>query len=114
MITLDALKAYGADTKEGLARCMGLEDFYLQLVESELGDANFELLETSLEAGDVKAAFDAAHALKGALGNLALTPLYESLSAITERLRGAEGPTDTSDLMPAYKEALEGFRALAE
>ena len=32
-------------------------------------------------------AFEAAHALKGVLGNLSLTPLYEPVQEITELLR---------------------------
>lgn len=57
-------------------------------------------------------AFEAAHALKGAVGNLALTPLYMPLSGITERLRGAQGPVDVSDLMPVYQDALARLRAM--
>ena len=112
MMTIDALKAYGADTEDGLARCMGMEDFYLQMVELQINDPNFERLEKAYEAGDVKAAFEAAHALKGALGNLSLTPVLGPVVDITERLRGAEGPVDLSDIMPAYREALEALRAL--
>ena len=112
MLTIEALKEYGADTKEGVARCMGMEDFYLQLIETQLGDANFAKLEEALEAGDVQAAFDAAHALKGALGNLELEPLTKPVTEITERLRDAEGPVDVSDLMPVYKEELEKLKSL--
>ena len=38
-------------------------------------------------AGDYRQGFEAAHALKGVLGNLSLTPLYERISALTELLR---------------------------
>lgn len=114
MITKEALAAYGADVNDGIARCMGMEDFYLQLAEMQLDDANFDRLIASAEAGDVKAVFEAAHALKGALGNLSITPLTEPVEAITERLRGAETMPDISDLMDEYKIALEGFRALAK
>ena len=114
MLTIDALAAYGADTRDGIKRCMGMEDFYLQLVNMQLKDGGFDRFEAAVEAGDPKAAFEAAHALKGALTNLALTPVAEPVSEMTERFRGAEGPVDVSDLMPVYREALAGLRALAE
>ena len=31
MITIDELKQFGANTDEGVARCMGNEEFYLNL-----------------------------------------------------------------------------------
>lgn len=114
MITIEKLNAYGADTKDGLTRCMGMEEFYLKLVESMLNDPNFDKLEAAVEAEDMKSAFEAAHALKGTLGNLSLTPLLDPVVQLTERFRGAEAPVDVSDLMPVFREALEGFRALAE
>ena len=40
-----------------------------------------------IAAKDLKAAFEAAHALKGVLGNLSLTPLYTPVVEITELLR---------------------------
>ena len=33
MITIDSLREYGANVEEGLARCMGKEEFYLMLVK---------------------------------------------------------------------------------
>lgn len=112
MISIEALKEYGADTEEGLARCMGMEDFYLRLVGTMLENENFEKLEAAVEAGDAKTGFAAAHALKGALSNLSLTPLCEPVIEITERLRGKEEMPDLSDLMPLYREQLEKLRAL--
>lgn len=112
MITIDTLKEFGADTEEGLARCMGMEAFYIQLVGTMLDDENFAKLDSAVENGDPKAAFEAAHALKGALGNLSLKPICDPITEITERLRGQDGMPDLSDLMPRYKEALEQLKSM--
>ena len=118
MISIDSLRAYGANVDEGLSRCMGMEDFYLQLVGMQLNDPNMDRLSAAVGADDivgadkVEEAFEAAHALKGALGNLAITPIQKPVEEITERLRGAKEPVDLSDLMPAYRAALEGLREL--
>lgn len=87
MITIGSLKAFGANTEEGLARCMGNEALYLKLVGVMLADKNFDKLKSAIEAENLDEAFEAAHALKGALGNLALTPLYEKAASLTEFLR---------------------------
>ena len=113
IVTIGALEAYGADVKAGLARCMGREDFYLRLVGMTLADENFEKLDRALSSHNSREAFEAAHALKGATGNLGLTPLYSPLSKITERLRGATSPVDLGELEGAYREALVRLKALA-
>jgi HPt (histidine-containing phosphotransfer) domain-containing protein len=92
MITLDALKLYGANTAEGMARCLNKESFYLSMVAMALADKNFDNLKAALDAGDNRAAFAAAHALKGSIGNVALTPIYEPVCALTELLRGKDDP----------------------
>lgn len=93
MITIDVLKEYGADTAEGLARCMNKEDFYLKMVNMGLKDERFTTLKGALESNNLKDAFEMSHALKGVLGNLALTPMFEPISELTELLRN-EQPGD--------------------
>ena len=112
MITIEELKRFGADTEEGLARCMGMEEFYLQLVGTMLEDANFAKLDDAVEAKDARSAFEAAHALKGALGNLSLTPVCKPVEEITEKLRGQDEMPDISDLFEQYKGALQELKAL--
>ena len=90
MLTVNALKELGADTKEGLGRCLNNEAFYLRMVNMGLKDGGFEKLKPAVDAGDMGAAFEAAHALKGILGNLSLTPLAEPVNEITEMLRHKE------------------------
>lgn len=112
MITLEKLSAYGADVKEGIARCMGMEDFYLELVEMMFEDENFAALEKAVAEGDLSRAFDAAHSLKGSLGNLELTPIAKPVSEITEKLRNAKEMPDLTDLMSEYRKALADLKAL--
>ena len=97
-MTLDDLAAFGADVDEGLARCMGNEAFYLRMVDTLRADGGFDELQAALDGGDLQAAFEAAHALKGVLANLSLTPVYEPVHEITELLR-AGTDTDYAALM---------------
>ena len=91
MLTLEKLRAYGADVDEGMGRCMNNEVFYLRLVNMAADDGGFEKLRAAMENGDRKESFEAAHALKGMLGNLALTPVSRPASELTELLRSETG-----------------------
>jgi HPt (histidine-containing phosphotransfer) domain-containing protein len=93
-MTLDALRAYGANTAEGVARCMNNEPFYLRMVAMALADKNFDALTAAMDAGDVTAAFEAAHALKGSIGNVSLSPIYRPLCELTDLLRGGNMPAE--------------------
>ena len=90
MLTIEALRQLGVNIQEGLGRLMNNEAFYLRLVNMALDDAGFDRLAAAIGSGDKKAAFEAAHALKGVLGNLSLTPLYEKTSEMTELLRAGQ------------------------
>ena len=87
MITIEKLNSFGANATEGLARCFGNEALFLKLVMTIPDDAVFDRLKQKLETKDLDGAFDAAHALKGVLGNLSLTPLYTVAVEMTELLR---------------------------
>lgn len=87
MLTVEKLKAFGANTAEGVARCVNNEAFYLRMVSKAMSDANYGKLEAAIHVGAKAAAFEAAHALKGVLGNLSLTPILEPVMEITELLR---------------------------
>ena len=113
MITLDALKEFGADTEKGLALCMGNEAMYLRLVSSVPSEKRFDDLSNALSEGNLDEAFDAAHALKGVLGNLSLTPLYEKASEITELLR-AKADVDYGKLMGDLTEGKDRLKNLCE
>lgn len=103
MLTVAALQELGADTNQGLQRCMNNETFYLRMVEMGLNDKGFGTLPEAIKKGDLHEAFEAAHSLKGVMGNLALTPLYTPIAELTEQLRaGTE-----MDYAPAVASILE-------
>ena len=80
MLTLQALQQTGADTESGMARCLNNEEFYLKMVRMAIQDGNFAALDAAVAAGDLEAAFERAHALKGILGNVSLTGLLAPVS----------------------------------
>jgi len=98
MLTIDELKRFGADTKEGTGRCFGNIEFYLSLVRTVPDEQTFEKLSAAIEVNDLDTAFEMAHGLKGVLGNLSLTPIYNPVSEMTELLR-ARKEMDYSEMM---------------
>ena len=111
MITIDNLAELGANVGEGVARCMGKEDFYLKLVNMVVADDGYERLKAAIEAHDLEEGFERAHALKGAVSNVSLTPLLEPISEMTELLRN-RSDIDYSDLVNKMFEELDKLRAL--
>ena len=103
MITIENLRAYGANVDEGVKRCLDDEEFYLDLVKSTVADDRLSELEQCLAAKDFDKAFEVAHALKGMYGNISITPVYEPISQITELLRDRKD-VDYSELLAEAKE----------
>ena len=81
---------YGGDYPATMGRFMGNEAMYLRLLDMLFRDESLRQLGAALETGDIKSAFEAAHTLKGAVGNMGLTPLYQAVCAIVEPLRAGE------------------------
>ena len=113
MLSIDKLKTFGANTEEGLKRCVNKEDFYLRMVNSSLKGDQMEQLEAALKAKDLDKAFETAHTLKGVYGNLSLTPLYEPMSKMTELLR-SRTDMDYSELLGECQTKLKELKSLAE
>lgn len=86
-IRIEKLHSMGCSTDEALERMTGDEEFYLECLQEALRPADFERLEKALAEQDVKTAFDCAHALKGVLGNVGLTPMFRKSSELVEVLR---------------------------
>ena len=112
MNVLDSLKAAGADTEDGLKRCLGKEDFYLKMINLALKNENFELLEGALKTEDFAGAFELCHALKGIIANVSLTPLYDLISDLTEKLRACTGTVQVETGGKDFNELYKKIRAM--
>ena len=113
MLTMDSLRAWGANADEGLARCVNNEAFYFRMIGILLGDSGFAELENAIAANDLKAGFEAAHKLKGVAANLSLTPLYDAVSEITELLR-AGTQTDYAPYLAAIAQKKAELEKICE
>ena len=84
---IERLKDWGCDTAGAMERMADDESFYIECLHDVAEDACFDTLKEALAAGDLSKAFDAAHALKGVLANVGLTPIYNKITEIVEPLR---------------------------
>lgn len=90
MLTVDALKQFGADTQSGINRCVNNEGLYLRLVKMVPNNESFKSLYETIKNNDLDNAFKAAHSLKGILANLAIDPILAPVNEITELLRNKQ------------------------
>jgi len=111
MLNIEAMRGWGADVDEALVRCLNNESFYLMLVQKAVQDPNFDRLPEAVAAGDLEKAFEAAHALKGVLANLALTPILKPVQEITELLR-SRTETDYAPLLSEIRTRRDSLTAL--
>lgn len=84
------LNDYGADVAGAMARFLDDAELYETCVRLFLTDENFDALTRSVEKRDSRAAFEAAHTLKGVAANLGLTPLLCAVNELVEPLRRGE------------------------
>ncbi len=113
MLTLDKLAEFGVDTKEGMGRCMNNEAFYFKMIALGLSNEYFDTLETAVAEKDSEQAFEAAHALKGVIGNLAIGPIYDPLAEMTEMLR-AKKDADYVSMYRPIKELRDKLLAMCK
>ena len=83
----DLMTEAGVDVKEGMGRFVGKLDLFVKIFRKYDDDNNMDLLRDAMEAGNVDAAFSAAHTLKGVCGNLSMKRMFDIASEMTEFLR---------------------------
>lgn len=100
---LEVFEDYGADYEETMARFLNNKKMYLRLLNMLFQDDNLKKLGAALEANDLNGAFEAAHTLKGVVGNLGLKPLYDAVDKLVEPLRAKEIRNDYPVLYQAVE-----------
>lgn len=107
-------KSVGGDYEEVITR-LPSDEMIKKFVRKFPGDPSFNSLEKAFEENDVKAAFLAAHTLKGTAANLGLNSLSNAASTLTELLRDASALPEKSDfetVKSEYENAIEKISLL--
>ena len=82
-----ALRRQGVNVDKALVRMKGNEAAYRDFLMEFFDDPDFESMEEAVKAGDVRAAFDYAHGLKGMAATLGLDEICHRLNILVEILR---------------------------
>lgn len=104
----------GIDVKEGIHRFNDSKECFEKYLTEFAEDEHYNKLLRAISEKNAEAAFQAAHALKGASGNVSLTQLYEHLVPLVEELRAGrmdKVPELIKPVQESYErvmEALEG------
>lgn len=110
----EKFEAYGGDYVTTMARFINNENMYLKFLDMLFQDENLEKLGKALEENDLQGAFEAAHTLKGVVGNMGLAPLFLAVCEIVEPLRVKEKRSDYTQLYQVIKVEFEKVDELRE
>jgi len=106
MSLLNELENLGVDVNDALKRFMNNSSLYEKMLGKLVATVkNMEVM-SFLDSGDTEKATANAHTLKGVMGNLSITPLYEAYNEIVALLRGNEPDKAKSvleDILPVQK-----------
>lgn len=84
---LEELKELGVNVKEGKNRLMGNTALYERMLVKAADMMKKAPVSTEYDGTDCAELIERTHAIKGATGNLSLTPLYNAYSEIVRLLR---------------------------
>ncbi|MDR1571781.1 MAG: Hpt domain-containing protein [Clostridiales Family XIII bacterium] len=92
------------DVASGLKRVASNQNIYVKILKSFLASGEPAKLKEQTDSGDIAAAADTAHGIKGMSGNLSLTKLYEATVALEGQLKQGSFEPGTRDLFFASLE----------
>lgn len=87
---IELLRNWGCDIDGAFARFLNDQDLYNECLNMFVVDENIKELKEHINDKDQKVPFVIVHTLKGVVGNLGITPLYESLVTLCDSLRNSE------------------------
>ena len=101
MMNKNILHASGNDYESGVRRFLDDAQLYEEMLLEFVDDNSFIGLKEAYNEKDCKKIFQKSHALKGVVGNLDMTDLYQATYELTELLR--PGDVDLSSVAPLYQ-----------
>lgn len=106
---LEELKDLGVDVDGGIKRLSGKQALYERMMFKFLDMMKKSVVSPDFDSNNYGDVIEVAHALKGAAGNLSVTPLYEAYGKIVDLLR-TQKPEEArkvlEDVLPVQGEIL--------
>lgn len=107
----ERLEEAGIDVESALERFMGNEALLERFLKKFPDDPSYAKLTAAIEAGKQEEALIASHTLKGISGNLAMTGLFDLLTAQVAAFR-ADDWDEAVKLMPEISKSYETITAV--
>ena len=110
MSMVDELKELGANVDEAMKRFMNNAALYEKMLKKLPKMLNGTKVVEDIDQGNIDGAIETAHTMKGVLGNLSITPLYEAYTEVVTLLRQNDSQKARSILeenIPIEKEVAE-------
>ncbi len=98
MALLDELRELGVNVEEGLGRLGGNAAFYEKMLGSFIKMMDKYSFDLDFDCEDYGEIIEKSHAIKGASGNLSITPIYEAYGQATDLLR-KEKPQEAKEVL---------------
>lgn len=106
------LKECGVDYDEGLERFMNEAALYDELLINFLTDNAFDEAKRCIDAGDLKGAEAAVHAMKSTTGTLSMNKLYKLCCTTMDAIHNCDADVMSITFSQAYKNYLEIAKTL--
>lgn len=106
----EKLEAWGCAVAQARERLLQNDELYLDFLNQITEEDDYDKLKAALEEGRIQEAFDISHTQKGVISNLGITPLYDALCALVEKLRSGEH----ADTKVEYEAVIAQFNKLKE
>ncbi len=107
---IEALRSWGCDIDGAMERFDDDEELFISFLSDVINEPAVEKLGIELKNHNISAAFDCAHLIKGLLGNMGITPLYDIAVRLVEPLRHG----NDEGLLPVYNEFIAAHKIFSE
>lgn len=113
MNLLEELKELGVNVDEGINRLMGNASLYEKMLGTFVKMLETSVVDPDFDGENYDDVIETTHAIKGASGNLSITPVYDAYTEIVDLLRSKK-PEQAREvlkkILPVQEEILECIR----
>ena len=110
MSLLDELKELGVNVDEGINRLMGNASLYEKMLGTFVNMMDKSTVDPDFDGDNYGDVIETTHAIKGAAGNLSITPVYDAYTEIVDLLRAGQ-PEQAREVLkkvlPVQKEIVD-------